>query len=291
VDKEVLVVTPCGFDGEDPADRAEFAALAYAFADVVPGIEPFATALGDFSVQLAFDFAASAVPEGSCWYNGSVIQAAGSCPGWTHVLAINHDSGEAGGSPGVGLTGDFSMAGSGTPAGCDTSVCDGDPCPPKEPPFNCSWSYATPFSLLHETAHTLGALGHTCFDELGDQGNFGQPGQSPANCAEVGVAHDTVPCAVWDVPEFHSWVQPGDPPFGCYPGCDGQANWFRPWDPSGIMCRDDFLEVGFTPVDRKILHDQLYGGCAALEGAPCGVCGFLTCVEGVYLLCDDECAF
>ena len=63
--------------------------------------------------------------------------------------------------------------------------------------------------------------------------------------------------------DFLDWVLPGDPTFGCYPGCNNNLDLYRPWmsDTPGngsIMCHTTLvLEPGFTPVDRKILYDRL----------------------------------
>jgi hypothetical protein len=192
---------------------------------------------------------------------------------YDQIIVIANNSGWAGGAPGY-----YSVVGSGTPATCDPNTCEGAGCPWT---LTCSWDYNIAYTALHETGHTFAGLRHTCYplspqgkllqsmekDVLGayeTQDSQAPAAEDPVNCGVGYTGNPENKCSEWDNPLFINWIDPKDPNFGCYLGCDDNDNWYRPWYTNeNTMCIDLSLRNGFTPVDRRLLSNFL-GGSAPI---------------------------
>jgi len=263
-----IAIVPAGFDNAKTGDVADFGRLANIIAQGFKDIEPYKSNLDKFTVYRADDYSGKDVNTESfdVWYNPILINAASVC-NWNEIIVIARNSGWAGGN-GAGY---YSVVGSGTPPSCDQNTCSGTSCPFTP---TCSWDYDIAYTALHESGHTISNLRHTCYplssqalqlaqiekvSETYTEVLFGESEEEdPINCG-VGFQGDPLlVCSEWDNPDYLNWVFPTDQHFGCYQGCDDHSNWYRPWyDLTNIMCRDDELENGFTPVDRKIIYDTM----------------------------------
>ncbi len=256
-----MAIVPAGFDDGNPDDVNNFEALAQTIANGFATTEPYASNQDDYSIFRADNYIGKDVDtqSDSMWYNQTLIQAAGVCD-YNQIIVIAHSSGWAGGAPG-----NYSVVGSGTPPTCDPTTCTGTGCPWTP---SCSWDENISYTALHETGHTFAGLRHTCYPESSEQKQLGeleriseiaiQQADDPVNCGVQYPGSHDLPCNEWNQAPFLNWVLPGDLNFGCYSGCDDNANWYRPWNTNtSIMCIDLNLENGFTPVDRKMLFDVL----------------------------------
>jgi hypothetical protein len=266
-----IVIVPAGFDEGNPTDVAHFVQLSEKIAYQGYGaIPPYDTNTDRFSLFRVNDYRGQSVDAttNDVWYNQTLISAASLCD-YDQIIVVANNSGWAGGAPGF-----YSVVGSGTPSTCDPATCTGTGCPWTP---TCSWDYNIAYTALHETGHTFAGLRHTCYplspqEKLLDSmeqdvvGAFefynpaSPAADDPINCG-VGFTGDPENvCSEWNTQAFLSWVFPKDPHFGCYLGCDNNANWYRPWyTTENMMCIDLDLKNGFTPVDRKKLSDFLGG--------------------------------
>lgn len=287
-----LAIVPAGYDDRVPAQRAEFEGIARTIAEGFASTEPFASHMDRLIIQRVDDYRGRALDPWSCaplWHNASLIQAAAACD-HTHILVVPRRSGCVGGHP----AGNYSMAG---PGHCPAGDCDPDQivfttmhelghtlagfahvCYPGDP-RNAEWDQeirtAPPIFLpWSTTGASVGAQTDVSVDGNAQairpplprtalrnavQSKEAQAGDTPLNCGVGFEGDEDSPCREWQSPEVLRWVLPGDPPHGCFQGCDDQAAWYRPWPHAepAVMCRDDAMKNGFTPVERKILFDLL----------------------------------
>lgn len=291
-----FALVPAGFDDRDPDQVADFQRLARTVADGFASTEPFASNLDRFSISRVDDYRGRTMDPWTCgplWYNTSLIEAAGACD-YTQIIVIPRRSGCVGGNP----SGNFSMAGPGhcPTGGCSPDqiiytalhevghtlaglrhICSPGtawmPGGPAEivtgPPVFLPVAYRVEFARGPAWRRSVldgpAAAGMPAGRSEAPPGRqpsdrLAVPGQSPLpNCGEGFAGQPTIACSEWQVPEVLRWVLPRDPTHGCYRGCDGERDWYRPWphDEPAVMCRDDAMKNGFTPVERRIVHDIL----------------------------------
>jgi regulation of enolase protein 1 (concanavalin A-like superfamily) len=258
-----VVIVPAGFDGTNQGDLDKYEKLA---SDIVNGFvttEPYASNMDRITFWRLDDFRGVDIDFSTyeVWYNPDLIDAADTCD-FNQIIVITNNSGWAGGAPGI-----YSVIGSGTPDTCDPITCTGEDCPPAN--LGCSWDLSVPFTALHETGHTFAGLRHTCSSYSREAQDFFDReynpmnsirADDPINCGTQFSGDENLTCTDWDSPMFYDWVLEGDTNFGCYPVCDDHNEWYRSWDTNqNIMCRDDLLVNGFTPVDRRLLFEFLGG--------------------------------
>jgi hypothetical protein len=228
-----VVIVPCRFD---EADKAEFIEITDAIAAGFSNVEPYRSNPDKFSIYRVADFSASGLDPNDnyvCKDSSLVAEVASACP-HDRVVALSRGN-------------ELSLAG-----GVTAMVAVSENFPAEH----------APGVALHETGHLLGLEAHPCLDGP-EPTDFIPP--NLANCAATQISQDE-PCAEWSSQEYLDWVLPGDPPFGCFPGCSNNESLFRPWQDDApfsgsIMCHTTrILNPGFTPVDRKILYDRLVFG-------------------------------
>ncbi len=142
----------------------------------------------------------------------------------------------------------------------------------QQTPQHCPWPFTHPdsfieYTAIHEVGHTVAGFAHP---STGTQAKPVTSGQEPNNCylppQGANIAPQQ-PCPGWRTADFQKWVLPqdsqGNSPktFGCYKGCADNLNLYAPWTGTQMMIRDDNLDYGFSPVERKILADRLNEPC------------------------------
>lgn len=227
-----LVMVPCRFAEED---RDEFHAITENIRRAFLAVEPYRSNPDLFSLYRVADFSAANLPPDqdiACKDAPEIAAAASACP-FDRIISLASGAQTA-------------LAG-----GVTALVAVSDLYPAE----------GAPGVALHESGHLLGLAEHPCMD--GDEPTDFVP-RELSNCASTQVRPNE-PCPAWAGPEYLEWVLPGDPPFGCFQGCNNNLTLYRPWETDvpfqgSIMCHTRDLNPGFTPVDRKILFDRLRYG-------------------------------
>ena len=146
----------------------------------------------------------------------------------------------------------------------------------KENPQGCPWPFTHPdvfmeYTAIHEVGHTF--LGFT-HPSPGSQSVPIQADEVPNNCylpPPLAQIDPKQPCPGWEGEAFTRWILPQDAQgsepkhYGCYRGCSDNQALYAPWQGAQMMIRDDGLQYGFSPVERKIIADRLLSECWLID--------------------------
>ena len=231
-DEVKVVVVPCRF-AED--DREEFLAITNGIREAFSVVEPYRSHPELFSLYRVAEFsAADLAPDDNytCKDAAEIAAVASACP-FDRIISLAKG-------------GELSLAGGVTALVAVSAIFAAE---------------GAPSVALHESGHLLGLAWHPCMD--GEEPTDFVP-RELCNRAATQISQGQ-PCPEWAGQEYIDWVLPGDPPFGCFPGCNNNLTLYRPWETDvpfqgSIMCHTQSLSPGFTPVDRKILFDRLQYG-------------------------------
>lgn len=230
------------------------------------------------------------------WYNATLIEAAGACD-YTQIIVIPRRSGCVGGNPAGNFSmagpGHCPTGGCSADQIIFTALHEvghtlaglrhicfpasaSSPVAPAElntgPPIylpvaqhgSAPSGPGAPVASRDATARTTAAAPRTAHPSgavvLPRPDLSHAPAASPLpNCGVGFTGTSTVACSEWQDPAVLRWVLSGDPAHGCFRGCDSESAWYRPWphDEPAVMCRDDAMKNGFTPIERRVIHDIL----------------------------------